>query len=467
MSNDATATTATDHPSPPNARRAALASLVGAIVDWYDYFLYGTASALVFGPLFFPGDDPVASQLASYATFAVGFFFRPIGGIVFGHFGDRIGRKRMLVLTLMVMGCASIGIGLLPTYQSIGVLAPILLVTLRAIQGFAVGGEWAGATLLAIENAPAGKTTRFGSVVQHGAYVGILTANGAYFLTSALVRPTETFLEWGWRIPFVMSIVVVVVGLIIRRGADDGHEFQQIKKADAVRRLPLLAAFRENPSAFFIVFGMRVGENVANYLILTFSISYVTKTLGVDSSISLSAILLTAVAAMCFIPFVAAWADRRGPFQVYVFGASAGIALAFPFFWGLNTGNFWVVLISVMVTLLLVEVTMAVAQQPIFTRLFKPEFRYSGAGFAYQITAALGGGLAPLIATALVGAAGGATYPAALYMLIFCGISLITTLLVRDRIRSGTPIGMEPPDGSSDREPVRVTSTPRRAAPPA
>lgn len=425
---------------PGTARRAVTASLVGAVVDWYDYFLYGTASALVIGPLFFPDSSPVAAQLESYATYALGFFFRPIGGIVFGHFGDRIGRKKMLIITLLMMGTASILIGFLPTYRQVGIIAPILLIILRAAQGFAVGGEWAGATLLAVESAPEGKSARYGSVVQHGAYVGILTANGAYFLTSALVKPSATFLSWGWRIPFYASIIVVIVGLIIRRRVTDSTEFLERKNAGAVRRLPLISALKENPRSFLTVFGMRVGENIANYLVLTFAISYVTKTLGVNSAISLTANLVTAAAAMLFIPVVAKYADRFGNFRVYVFGSSAGIVLAYPFFLGLTTRNFWVILIAVMVTLLLVEVVMAVAQQPVFMHLFKPEFRYSGAGFSYQITAALGGGLAPFIATALVDLAHGGVWIAALYMAFFSAVSLATTLLVRRHIESGQPM---------------------------
>lgn len=427
----------TGAPPANKGRRAAAASLVGAVVDWYDYFLYGTASALIFGPLFFPGNDPVASQLLAFATFAIGFFFRPIGSLVFGHFGDRIGRKQMLVLTLLIMGAASVLIGFLPTYNSIGVWAPILLIILRAAQGFAVGGEWAGATLMAVESAPEGKKTLYGSVVQSGAYIGILTANGAYYLTSTLVTPDQAFLDWGWRIPFIASIIVIATGFIIRRSVGESEEFTNIKKSDEIRKVPFIAALKENPKSFLIVFGMRIGENVANYIILTFAISYATKTLGVDKSVSLTAVIATAIASLFAIPFIAKYADKHGPYKVYVFGAAAGVVLAFPFFWGLETRNFLVIILSVMIALLAIEVTMATVQQPIFTKLFSPEFRYSGAGFSYQITAAVGGGVAPLIATWLVSVGNGASYLAAAYMAGVCAISLITTLAVRKRIHAG------------------------------
>ena len=416
------------------ARRASWASMVGAVVDWYDYFLYGTAAALVFGPLYFPSSSPAAGTLAAFATFAIGFFFRPVGSIFFGHFGDRIGRKRMLVLTMLLMGGASTLIGLLPTYAQIGVAAPVLLVVLRAIQGFAVGGEWGGATLMAVESAPPHRKAYFGSVVQSGAYVGLLTATGAFYLFNSLLDDAA-FMAWGWRIPFIASVVILGVGYWIRRGVDDTPEFQEAKDEGKVRKLPLWSALRENPRSFLIVVGMRLGENVANYMVLTFAIAYATSSAGVDSDVLLLALIITSAVSLVTVPLIARFADAYGYYRVYVFGAAAGICLAYPFFWGLDTGNTVVIVIATLVVLTSAEITMASVQQPIFTELFSTEFRYSGAGFAYQFTAAIGGGLTPLIATWLVGVGGSGNWAAG-YMVAVCAIALCTTIGVRRRIRA-------------------------------
>lgn len=438
-------------PTGTTARRAGWASMVGAIADWYDYFLYGTAAALVLGPLYFPGSNSTAGTLAAFATFAVGFFFRPVGSIFFGHFGDRIGRKRMLVLTMLLMGGSSTLIGVLPTYAQIGVAAPVLLVVLRAIQGFAVGGEWGGATLMAVESAPPHRKAFFGSVVQTGAYVGLLVATGAFYLFSSLLSD-PAFLSWGWRVPFLASAVILGVGFWVRRGVEDTPEFRSAREEGKVRKVPLWSALRENPKSFLIVIGMRLGENVANYMVLTFAIAYATSRAGVSKNVLLVALIITSAASLFTVPLIARYADRYGYYRVYVFGAAAGICLAFPFFWSLDTGNTVVIILATLVVLTSAEIAMAAVQQPIFTELFDTEFRYSGAGFAYQFTAAVGGGLTPLIAAWLVDLGGGSGNLAAGYMALVCAIALATTVAVRRRIRAthkaadtGTPRGAARP----------------------
>src|SRR5437588_5624166 len=299
------------------ARIATWASMVGAVADWYDYFLYGTAAAIVFGPLYFPG-SVARGTLAAFATFAVGFFFRPVGSIVFGHFGDKLGRKRMLVLTMVLMGGASALIGLLPTYSQIGIAAPILLVTLRAIQGFAVGGEYGGAALMAVESAPPGEKALRGSVVQSGAFLGLLLANGAFFLFASNLSD-DAFKAWGWRIPFLLSVVILAVGYWVRRSAQDTPEFEQVKQAGKVVKIPLLSAIRKQPTSFFIIIGLYLGANVATYTVLTFAIAYGTVYAHVDKRVLLIATMTAAAVGLVTIPLAAKHGDKKGYLRVFAF----------------------------------------------------------------------------------------------------------------------------------------------------
>jgi MHS family shikimate/dehydroshikimate transporter-like MFS transporter len=420
--------------------------MVGAVADWYDYFLYATVSALVLGKLFFPGDI-ADGTLAAFATFAVGFFFRPVGSVVFGHFGDRIGRKRMLALTLLLMGGSSTLIGVLPTYSQIGIAAPVLLVLLRAVQGFAVGGEWGGATLLAVESAPRGERALRGSVVQTGAFVGLLLANGiCLILTYSLSE--HAFDTWGWRVPFLISVVILTLGYWVRRGVLETPQFEQAKKQGRVHRLPLWSALRKHPGALFTIVGMYIGPNVLTYIVLTFAISYAKGRAGVSADVLLLASMVASAGCLITVPLAAKWGDRKGYVRVYVAGAVVAIALSFPFIWILDSGNALAIVLASLLMLAVGDAAMVAVQQPIFTDLFDTEFRYSGAGFAYQLGSALGG-VSPFIATALVGVGGGtATYPA-IYLAAICAVSLITTVLVRRRIRLNHATAGGPPAGES------------------
>jgi MFS transporter, MHS family, shikimate and dehydroshikimate transport protein len=413
------------------ARTATWASMVGAVADWYDYFLYGTAAAIVIGPLYFPGSI-AGGTLAAFASFALGFFFRPVGSIVFGHFGDKLGRKRMLVLTMVLMAGASSLIGLLPTYADIGIAAPILLVILRAAQGFAVGGEWGGAALMAVESAPAGEKALRGSVVQSGAFLGLLLANGTFFLFARILSD-DAFRAWGWRIPFLLSAVILAVGYWVRRKAQDTPEFEKVKREGKVVRIPLATAITKQPASFVIIIGLYLGANVATYTVLTFAIAYATVYAHVDKSVLLIASMTAAAVGLFTIPLCAKYADNKGYLRVFTFGAVLAIVMAFPFFWSLNSGNTLLIILSTVVVLAGAAVAMVSVQQPIFTELFSTEFRYSGAGFAYGLGAALGG-LSPFIATYLTDFGGGtATYPA-LYMIGASAVTLLTALAVRTRI---------------------------------
>jgi MHS family shikimate/dehydroshikimate transporter-like MFS transporter len=407
--------------------------MVGAIAEWYDYFLYGTAAALVVGPLYFPGDVG-KSTLAAFASFAVGFFFRPLGSIFFGHFGDRIGRKKMLVITMVLMGAASTLIGVLPTFAQIGVAAPILLIVLRALQGFAGGGEWSGASLLAVESAPRNERAYRGSVVQSGAFVGLLVGDGAFFLFRTLLS-NSSFLSWGWRVPFLLSAVILALGYWVRRGAQDTPEFEEVKREGRVKKVPLWSALKAQPKSFVIIVAMFIGPMIATYMVLTFAISYATTHSGVTESTLLLAQMIASAASLVTIPILAKYADRFGWFRTSVLGALVVIALAFPFFWSLDSGNSWSIIIVTVGMLAIGASAQVAVQQPIFTQLFSPEFRYSGAGFAYEFGGAFGG-LSPLISAFLVEVGGGSGTGPAVYIAITAAVTLLMTIAVRKRIRA-------------------------------
>jgi MFS transporter, MHS family, shikimate and dehydroshikimate transport protein len=414
------------------AKRAAIASFMGAVIDWYDFFLYGIVAGLLFGDIFFPDAGPAVGTLAAWATFGVGFLFRPLGGIVFGHFGDRLGRKRMLVLTMLIMGTASTLIGVLPTHAQAGIWAPVLLVVLRATQGFAVGGEWGGAALMAVENAPAKWRSLFSSGVQVGASVGLLLAT----LVTKIASDNTTdaaFRSWGWRLPFLASALLVIVGLIIRARVEESPVFTQQVAAKGERarpRVPLIAAVRSNPKGFFAIIGLRLVELFTFYGVTTFGLAYGTGELGLDRNGLLNINLAVGALAVITIPAFAYLADRFGRRRVYCCGALVGAAAAAPFFWALESGSM-VLIIVCAVLLVNVAHDMAVSvQQSLFTEMFGPEYRYSGAGVGYQLASAIGGGFTPFIASTLVIWAGGGWGLVAGYLALGCGISFLVALTI-------------------------------------
>ncbi|MDH6456255.1 MULTISPECIES: shikimate transporter [unclassified Streptomyces] len=412
------------------ARRAAIASFMGAVVDWYDFFLYGIVAGLLFGDLFFPDASPAVGTLAAWATFGVGFLFRPLGGIVFGHFGDRLGRKRMLVLTMLVMGLASTLIGVLPTYAQAGIWAPVLLVLLRATQGFAVGGEWGGAALMAVENAPRKWRSLYSSGVQVGASVGLLLAT---LITKVMSGTTSeaAFRAWGWRIPFLVSAALVIVGLVIRARVEESPVFTEKVAAmseTARPRVPLVAAVRSNPAGFFAIIGLRFVELFTFYGVTTFGLSYGTDELGMNRDTLLDVNLAVGALAVVTIPAFAYLADRHGRRRLYCWGALIGAVSAVPYFWAMESGS---LLLIVVCAVLLVNVAhdMAVSvQQSLFTDMFGPEYRYSGAGVGYQLASAVGGGFTPLIAGSLVIWAGGGWSLVAAYVALGCLVSFLVAL---------------------------------------
>jgi MHS family shikimate/dehydroshikimate transporter-like MFS transporter len=408
------------------ARKAALGSFVGAVVDWYDFLLYGIIAAIVFNTEFFPKVSPAMGTLAAFGTFGVGFLFRPLGGFVFGHYGDRLGRKRMLVLTVMMMGLSTAMIGLLPTFATIGWWAPVLLIALRAIQGFAVGGEWGGAALMAVESAPGKKKAFYSSGVQVGYGVGLVLATGIVSILSQTMDDA-TFKTWGWRIPFVFSVVLVLIGLWVRSSMEESQEFVKkvIEKGQRTGRLPIFEALRQHPKAFLLIIALRLAELFTMYIVTAFALSYSTTNLGMPRQFFLNIGLLVGTVSILTIPCFAILADRFGRRRIYMIGAVVGMLSAIPFFLALDArSTVWIVIFSVMLANIAHDMVVSV-QQPMFTELFGTEYRYSGAGVGYQVASVVGGGFTPFIAVALVSFAGGSWHPVAAYLAVGCLISVL------------------------------------------
>lgn len=419
--NSATPSQNTSQPQEQRARKAALSSFVGAVVDWYDFLLYGIVAALIFKDQFFPSIGNNMGTLAALATFGVGFLFRPLGGIVFGHFGDKLGRKKMLVLTVVLMGISTVGIGLLPNFDAIGWWAPILLVTLRAIQGFAVGGEWGGAALMAVENAPKGKKAFYSSGVQIGYGVGLVLATGAVSLIIATLGE-QAFAEWAWRIPFIASIVLIAIAMWIRRDQDESTEFvEQVIEADAKpKKLPIVQAITQHPKAFFYIIALRLTELLTMYLVTNFALNYSTIQLGMDKQFFLNITLMVGAISCFSIPLFAWLADRFDHRKMCVLGGLIGALSAFPFFMALDAQNTWMIIIGAILLANIAHDMVVSVHQPIFTSLFGTAYRYSGAGVGYQVASIIGGGFTPMIAAALVIWGNGSWQYVAIYLAIGC-----------------------------------------------
>ncbi|NML30286.1 shikimate transporter [Paraburkholderia antibiotica] len=428
------ATMATQRHARSQARKAALGSFIGAVVDWYDFLLYGIVAALVFNAEFFPNVGPAMGTLAAFATFGVGFLFRPLGGFVFGHYGDRLGRKRMLVLTVMMMGLSTAAIGLLPAFSSIGWWAPVLLVTLRAIQGFAVGGEWGGAALMAVESAPEKKKAFYSSGVQVGYGVGLVLSTGLVALLSRSMD-NAAFLGWGWRLPFLFSVVLVLIALWIRSSMEESREFVEKVGTHGERRarLPIVEALLRHPKAFLLIIALRLAELFTMYIVTAFALNYSTANLHMPREFFLTIGFIVGALSCVTIPCFAWLADRFGRRRIYMIGALVGVLSAVPFFVALDArSTVWIVVFAVMLANVAHDMVVSV-QQPMFTELFGTEYRYSGAGVGYQVASVVGGGFTPFIAVALLGFAGGSWHPVAAYLAIGCLISL----LVAARMKTG------------------------------
>ncbi len=386
--------------------KVVFASLIGTAVEWYDFFLYGSAAALVFGTLFFPSSDPLTGTLLAFGTYALGFVARPLGGIVFGHFGDKVGRKKMLVTSLLMMGGATIAIGLLPTYATIGIAAPILLLAMRLLQGFAVGGEWGGAVLMAAEHGQDQHRGFWSSWPQAGVAMGNLLATGVLWVLAA-VQSQEAFLAWGWRVPFILSAVLVLVGLWVRLSIEESPVFNEAKAEIAEKQaeashMPLLEVIKNYPREVFIAMGMRMAENISYYIFTIVVITYITEYAGQDKGPILQALLIGSAVHFVWIPIVGAISDKVGRRPLYLLGAVGVAVWAFPFFNLVTEGGQGNLILAVVVGLML-HALMYSPQAAFFSELFGTSVRYTGASVGYQLASIFAGALAPIIALKLLG----------------------------------------------------------------
>jgi MFS transporter, MHS family, shikimate and dehydroshikimate transport protein len=421
-------------PSPSTVRKVALAAMAGSAIEWYDFFIYLTAAALVFGPLYFPGGSEVAGVLASFSTAAVGFVARPIGGILFGHYGDRLGRKPTLVIALLLMGTATTLVGVLPTFATIGVAAPILLFVLRFLQGLAVGGQWGGAVLLATEYAPEGKRGFYGSFAQAGVPVGLVIGNTVFLALSALFGEAA-FAAWAWRIPFLLSVILIGVALYIQLRLEDTPVFRQLAERqhegeETESRSPVLEVITQHPKQILLAAGAFFVVNGGFYVLITGMLDYGTRVLGVSQNVMLAAVLISAVVEGIAIVAMSALSDRVGRRTVFMAGAVLLAIWSFPLFWLVNTGSFILIVIALCVAQFF-QGMMYGPQAALFAEMFSARVRYSGASIGYQGASVFAGGLAPIIMVWLLDTTG-TSLSVSFYLLAMCAITFFSVYLITE-----------------------------------
>lgn len=409
-------------------KKALIASLIGSSIEWFDFFLYGTAAALVFNKLFFVNEDPLVALMLSYLSFGIPFFIRPLGGIIFSHIGDKIGRKKTLVLTLSLMGGATVCIGLLPSYESIGILAPILLIVLRIIQGLGIGGEWGGALLLAVEYAPKNRKGFFGSIPQTGITIGMLL--GTSSISFMTMISGDHFTTWGWRVPFILSAILVFLGLWIRNGLDETPDFQKAKESGTISKLPIAETLRHHWKSVLIATGAKVAETAPFYIFSTFIVAYGTTALNVPNTTILNAVTIATLIATIMIPVMGRLSDTVGRKKMYIWGTLSILLYAIPYFILLNQGTTFSIILATVIGLGILWTPVTAVLGTLFSEIFATNVRYTGVTIGYQLGAALAGGTAPMIAAYLMNIYDNSWVPVALYIILACCISLVAIAFV-------------------------------------
>ena len=431
---DATVTAPTEQ----NVRRVVFASLIGATIEWYDFFLYGVVAGIVFNKLYFPAGNEYVSTMLAYATFAVGFLARPLGGLVFGHFGDRIGRKSMLVLTLMIMGVATVLIGLLPTYEQIGIAAPLLLLLFRVLQGIGLGGEWGGAVLMAYEYAPKEKRGFYASIPQIGLAIGLCLASGLVGLMSSMLT-NEQYFAWGWRVGFIASILLVVVGIYIRLSIGETPEFQRVKAAGTEAKVPFFDMIRRYPSEVLLGMGARYIDGVFFNIFAVFSVGYLANTIKIPRTEALWAVSAAAFVMIFSIPVFGKLSDRLGRPRTYAIGSFLLALTAVPLFWAFNTGNTGVVMAALIICFGIIYAMCYGPEAALFADLFDARVRYTGISFVYQFSGIFASGITPIIATALFEANGKQPWYIAGYVIFAALVSMACAMAIGRSARRDAP----------------------------
>jgi MFS transporter, MHS family, shikimate and dehydroshikimate transport protein len=406
-------------------RRIVWSSVIGTAVEWYDFLIYGAATALVFNKIFFAAGNPALATIAAFGTYAVGFLARPLGAAIFGHFGDRVGRKAMLAVTIIVMGIGTFLIGLLPTYQQIGIAAPVLLIGLRFLQGIGLGGEWGGAVLMVVENCPTHRRGLLGSSVQMGNPIGNLAAIGMFALVAQL--PESDFVTWGWRIPFLISFLLVGVGLYIRLRMEETAAFLQVKAKNEVASLPVVEIFRHHRRPFFTAVGLKISEIAYASIGGVFVMSYATANLGLSRALVLNGAFASSLVALVAIPVFGWLSDRFGRKVMFYSSCLFSALFAFPFFWLLDTRDPTIVVLTIVIAITFGQMVMFGIGAPWYSELFTARLRYSGASLGFQVGAALSGGLTPLIAASLMAWSGGKTWPVSLFLILCAMVTAFAT----------------------------------------
>lgn len=415
--------------TPTSIRKVVAASFIGTTIEWYDYFIFATAAALVFPRVFFPGFGETTGTILSYTTFAVGFGARPLGGVIFGHFGDKIGRKAMLVTTLMIMGTATFLVGVLPGYDSIGILAPIVLVLLRVLQGIGLGGEWGGAVLMAVEHSPGDKRGLNGSWPQMGVPAGLVLGTGVFAAVNALSGEAA----WAWRVPFLLSAILIAVGLFIRLAIHESPAFSRVRETGTGARMPIVDVFRTYPKNVALGVGSRIGIDAAFYILAVYTLTHITANLGLPQSVGLTAITIAALIEIFTIPAFAALSDRIGRKPLLIGGAAFMGLWTFALFALLNTKSTTLIIVAVVVGLAVGHAAVYGTQASFYAELFGTRVRYSGASFSYQVSGIFGGALAPIIAALLYPIGG--TFLISAYIAALCVLSVVCYFLAQETFR--------------------------------